>query len=209
MRRAGSSIAAVAQVDVRPEHGSPPEARSPDRGATSRFADGPPRRASRRESRPADREWPDRIRLCRPCDRAAEQLCDQLLAITNPQHRNAGVQDSALNRRAGIVVDAVGTARNDHAPRATQLVQRCSLGNTSDRNAEFTDLPRNEVTVLTAGVENRDLCASGGQSESYFRILSTMIFLALFISAWALGSASIACSTSGSVLIHTCGSHPR
>ena len=78
------------------------------------------------------------------------------------------------------------------------------------RNSEFPYFTRNEVAVLTAGIEYDDLRSYFDAScvlrptvavTAYFRILSTMIFFALLIRACAFGIASMACSTSGSVLI--------
>jgi hypothetical protein len=115
--------------------------------------------------------------------RPSEQLRDQLLAVANPQNRNTGCENGTFNGRTGIVVNAVRATRYDDAARATQLLQRCVARKYVGRYAEFAYLPCDEMAVLTAGIEYRDLCVSGRQSESYFRILSTMIFLALSISA--------------------------
>ena len=51
-----------------------------------------------------------------------EQLRDQLLAVANAQHGNAGFEHRSFNRGAGIVVNAVRAARNDDASRAPQLL---------------------------------------------------------------------------------------
>jgi hypothetical protein len=84
---------------------------------------------------------------------------------------------------------------NDDAPGVTNLFYRNFAWEDFGRNSEFPYFTSYKVAVLTAGVEYDYL------RQNYFRILSTMIFFALLMSACALGIASIACSTSGSVLI--------
>jgi len=103
----------------------------------------------------------------------------------------------------------VGTSGNDYA---TDL----ALGNLPEffdwyfaredlgRNPEFPDFTCDKVAVLTACVKDDYLgqfCYFRILSSNYFRIRSTIIFFALLMSACAFGSASMACSTSGSVLI--------
>lgn len=92
-------------------------------------------------------------------------------------------------------------ARDDDAGNAPQLFQRDVARENLGGNSEFPYLARDQMTVLTAGIEYGDLCVMRRQIECYFRILSTMIFFALLMSACAFGMASIACRTSGSVLI--------
>jgi len=92
--------------------------------------------------------------------------------------------------------------RDNDAGNTPQLFQSNVAREHFRRNSEFPYLARDQVTVLTAGIKYGDLCVMRRrQIESYFRILSTMIFFALLKSACAFGMASIACRTSGSVLI--------
>ena len=86
-------------------------------------------------------------------------------------------------------------AGDDEAPGVRQIVQWCFAWEYFGRDSEFPYFTSYEVAVLTAGVEYDYL------RQNYFRILSTIIFFALLMSASAFGIASIACSTSGSVLI--------
>lgn len=84
-----------------------------------------------------------------------------------------------------------------------QLFKRYLAREHFGRDSEFPYFTSDEVAVLTAGIEYDYLRQTGYfliLSASYFRIRSTMIFFALLIRACAFGSASMACSTSGSVL---------
>ena len=41
---------------------------------------------------------------------SAQQMSDQLLPVTDPQHRNTGLQNLRLNGGAGIAINTAGTA---------------------------------------------------------------------------------------------------
>jgi hypothetical protein len=121
---------------------------------------------------------------------------DEVVPVTDAEDRNAARQQRTFDDGAGIIVDAVRTARDDNSPGVRKVFKRNFAREHFGRNSEFPNFTRDKVAVLTAGVEYGYL----GQL-SYFRILSTMIFFALLIRACAFGIASIACRTSGSFLI--------
>jgi hypothetical protein len=134
----------------------------------------------------------------------------QVMTVADSEHWKASRQDGALHRRACIVVNAVRSAGDNDSRRVAYFLKRYVARENVGRNPEFPDFACDQVAVLTAGIENGNLgvmlLCVGEQivvwaSESYFRILSTMILCALLRSAWAFGMASMACMTSGSVLI--------
>jgi hypothetical protein len=86
-------------------------------------------------------------------DRSAEQVRDQLLAITNSEDRNTCDQCGALYERARLVVDAVRATRDNNASGVKQFFGRNFARQYFGRDAEFPYLTSDEVAVLTAGVE--------------------------------------------------------
>jgi hypothetical protein len=128
-------------------------------------------------------------------DITAEEMCDELLAVANSQHRNARGEHRRVHGRAGIVIDAAGSARYDDTPCVTQFFKRCLARKHFRGDAQLSDFASDEVTILTARVKYCDLTG-----RNYFFILSTMIFRAVESKACAFGIAVTAASTSGSVM---------
>ena len=78
-------------------------------------------------------------------------------------------------------------------PRAPASASKRSLARENfGRNAEFPNLTGDQMAILTARIEYRNL-----GRRVYFRILSTMILCALSSSACAFGIASMAASHFG------------
>jgi hypothetical protein len=119
-----------------------------------------------------------------------------LLAVTNAEHGRAARKHGRLKRGARIVVDARGSPGHNDAARAPERFRGSLAGKDGGRDAEVPNLTGDQMTILTARIENGNL---GGRV--YFCILSTRILCALSSSDCALGMASMAASTSGSVLI--------
>ena len=121
---------------------------------------------------------------------------DQLLPVADAEDGDAAGQNGWFNRGAGLVVNAAGSAGDDDATRMAQLIQRRFAWKNFGRNAEFSNFASDQVAILTARVEYCDL-----RWGDYFFILSTTILRVLFRSACALGMASMAANTSGSVFV--------
>jgi hypothetical protein len=105
------------------------------------------------------------------------------MAVADAEHRQASRQDGMFDRRTGIVVDAMRSAGDNDSRRVADFLQRYVARENIGRNPEFPDFARDEVAVLTACIEDSDLCVVRRQIENYFRILSTMILCALLRSA--------------------------
>ena len=114
-----------------------------------------------------------------------------------------------------MIVYTVRTARDNHPAGVFQLIERRFASEDFGRYAEFPDFAGYEMAILATGVQYCDLSVHGPklgravralsavalQNCGYFFVLSAIIFFALLSRAWALGSASMAAWTSGSVLI--------
>ena len=127
---------------------------------------------------------------------AAEKMRDELLAVTDAKYGGAACENGGLKGRARIVVDARRSAGDDDAARGAERFRGGLAGKNSGGDAKVPNLTGDQMAILTARIENGNL---GGRV--YFCILSTRILWALSRSPCALGMASTAASTSGSVLI--------
>jgi hypothetical protein len=103
-------------------------------------------------------------------NRAPEQMSYELLSVADSEHRNASRQNGGLDGGAGTVVNAVGPARNDNSPGGPQIFQGSLTREYFGGDTNFPNLASDEMTVLTARVEYRDL-----RGRDYFFILSTTI----------------------------------
>src|SRR5207245_2127174 len=126
----------------------------------------------------------------------AQQMRNQLLAITDAEHRSGAGEHSRLKRRARVVVNTGRPARDNDSTRARKRLRGSFTWKNGGRNSEIPDLAGDQMAVLAARIQNSNL----GRGV-YFCILSTRILWALSISACALGMSVMAVSTSGSVLI--------
>ena len=137
-------------------------------------------------------------------DGSAEDMRDQLLAVTDAQDGNARGQDRGVDGGAGFVVNAAGAARDDDSLRQSETLQWSFAWKYFRGYAQVADLAGDVVTVLAPCIEDGDL---GGRVYFcilvcfYFCIRSAAILRAEESSVWALGSAFTAASTSGSVRV--------
>ena len=75
---------------------------------------------------------------------------------------------------AAGVVDAAGAAGDDEAFAAGDLTGRSLTGKDLGVDAQFPDFAGNQVAVLTAGIEYRDLGCVNGCSVCHFARRCTM-----------------------------------
>src|SRR5207247_2346793 len=89
---------------------------------------------------------------------SAEMMSNQLHAVADAQHRNAGPKRVGVDLRRARVVDARGSSAQDQARRLAFL-QLCPGGGTSDELAVNVRLPHpacDELAELRAVVEDED-----------------------------------------------------
>jgi hypothetical protein len=77
----------------------------------------------------------------------------QVVPIANAEDGNTGRQYFALECRAGIVVNAVGTAGDDYSPGMRQIFKRYLAREHFGRNSEFPYFTSYKVAILTTGIE--------------------------------------------------------
>jgi hypothetical protein len=89
-----------------------------------------------------------------------QEVCDELLAIANTEDRGAGSEQFRIDSGAAGVIYARWTAGDNDTFASCQRGRRRFAGRDFGIDTEFTDLAGDEMTVLSSGVEDRDL---GGQ----------------------------------------------
>ena len=88
----------------------------------------------------------------RTLDGAAEEVRDELHAVTDPEHGDPELEQSALGARRVVVVDALRSAREDDSDRLT-------AADLLDRQVERVHLAVDAVLAHAAGDQLRELAA--------------------------------------------------
>ena len=91
-------------------------------------------------------------------DVAAELHRHELGAVADPQDRQASAPERGIGLRSALVIDRVGSAREDDALRAAplQLVHRRVVREQLGVHVELTDATRDELRELAPEVEHDD-----------------------------------------------------
>ena len=134
-------------------------------------------------------------------NRPAQQMGHELLAVADAQHPCAALKNGGIDSGASRIVNAVGAAGDDQPPRAGEIGRRSFAGADLGIHPQIANFARDQVTVLAPGIQDDDLgggfhLAAKGASGC---MRLTMTLRTESSSALALGRASTACSTSGSV----------
>jgi hypothetical protein len=90
-------------------------------------------------------------------DRPAQQMSNQMMPVANAENGFAAGQKRGFDGRTGIVIDAGRTARDDDAAGMAQLLNGGFARKDFRGNAEFSNFPGDQMTILTAGIEYCDL----------------------------------------------------
>ena len=89
--------------------------------------------------------------------RAAEQVRHELLAVADTQDRAAERENGGIDGGAGGIVNAARAAGDDDALGVREFGGGSFAGADFGVDAQFADLAGDEVTVLSAGVEDDNL----------------------------------------------------
>ncbi len=90
-------------------------------------------------------------------DAAAQHVSHELLAVADAEHGAAGGENVRIDLGTAGLVDAVRAAGDDDSFAAGQLGGRCFAGLDVGVHAEIANLPGDEMTILSARIEDGDL----------------------------------------------------
>ena len=91
-------------------------------------------------------------------DLASQQMRHELLAVADAENGDAEIEDGGIYGGAAGIVDAAGTARNDQALGDSEFGRRSFAGPDLGIHAQFPDLARLQMGVLSPGIEDDNLC---------------------------------------------------
>ena len=92
-----------------------------------------------------------------------EEVGHQLHAVTDPEHRDAGLEDRPIEQRSAFGVDRIRSPRQDQPSDFVDFVRpwRLRIGANLAVDLGFTDPPSDQLGVLGPEVQDQDLLPVG------------------------------------------------
>ena len=91
---------------------------------------------------------------------------NQLVPVADAENRQSAAKNGWIDIGATGLVDTAGASRNDNSFTSVKVLCGCLAGLDIGKNAQFANLSRNQVRVLSAGIEDSDLGSWCGPQRS-------------------------------------------